>query len=459
MQLKTRLTFQFIAIVAPIIAISFVIIYVSSSNYREQEFYKRLKNKAITTAEFLIKVEQVDSSLLKIIDKTQKDHLPYENISIYDYKNREIYTNNDSIYFNVTNSLLNNIRLNESINYTDNGFEIIGLTFNDKLNRFVVISGAIDKFGLSKLRNLRNTLIILFFIIIGITALISRIFARHALKPIINLVNETKLISPANLNTRLNNNHTEDEINELITAFNGLLERIEEAFKIQKLFFASASHQLQNPLMAITTQLNVILKNDREKEEYKETIQSVLDDIKELNKLTIQLIELARLSFDHKDIPFKNIRIDEVMWSVLEFIDSKYPSYLCKFNIESMPEDENNLIIWGNETLLKTAIINLVENACKFSNNNTAFISLTHSQKSLKLIIADTGPGITVDEQKYIFEPFYRANSTSEIKGHGIGLSLVEKIIKLHNAEIILKNNQPSGCIFELVFSSSLTKI
>lgn len=459
MQLKTRLTFQFIVVVAPILLVSFAIIYYSSSNYRQNEFLKRLKNKAITTAEFLIKVEQVDSALLKVIDRTQKDNLIGENISIYNYRNQEIYSNNDSIYFKVNKRLLDKIRLNESITYKEGKYEIIGLTYNDKYNRFVVIAGAYDKYGLSKLKNLRTTLIILFFSIIGIVAVVGRVYSDRALKPITAVINEAEKISPNNLSSRLNKSKYDDEIGRLINTFNILLGRIEQAFKLQKLFVASASHELKNPLTVITSQLEISLLNERSNEEYKQTITSVLEDIKDLNKLTIQLMELARISYDSKDIPYKYLRIDDVLWSTKEFIVNKYPNYNYEFKIVSLPREESRLHVYGNETLLKTAFINLAENACKFSPDHKVIVSLECGNEKLKIVFENNGQGIIEEDLNLIFEPFYRSKSTAEIKGHGLGLALVYQILKLHKANIEIITGVNTNTFFIINFDKNSNDI
>jgi len=459
MQLRTRLTVHFIVVVAPIIIASFLLIYLSSSTYRKQEFYQRLKNKAITTAEFLIKVEQVDSSLLKLIDKTQKDQLFNENISIYNYLNKEIYTNNDTIQFKVTKNQLDKIRLNGKVEYLEGQFEVLGITYNDKYNRFVVIAGAVDKFGLSKLSNLRNTLIALFFVIILLIAFIGRLYAARALLPISTLAKETELFSPFKLSVRLNKSKHDDEIGILINNFNTLLGRIEDSFKIQKLFFASASHELKNPLMSITTQLEVSLAKNREKEEYRKTMISVLEDIRDLNKLTIQLMELARISYDSKDIPFKIIRIDSVLWDSIEVLTNTTSYYNCKYKIVNLPSDEKGLNILANETLLKMAFLNIAENACKFSNDNSVAVTLDCIRDEIIISFSDNGPGINDHEKLLVFEPFYRGKATTETKGHGIGLAIVNQIVILHNANITIQNNVDKGTIVQITFHAHSNNI
>jgi len=452
MQIKTKLTIQFTAVVAPILMVSFFIIYFSSSVYRKNEFYVRLFNKAHTTVEMLIKVEKLDFDLLTEIDKERKDHLPFEAVGVFNYLNQEIFNNNDSVHFKVSKSLFDKIRLNNSVSFSEGGYEVVGFSHTDSLNRFVVIAKAKDIYGKKLLNNLRNTLVLLFILIVGIVIIAGRIYSNRALRPISEVINEAEKLSHISLSNRLNEIKSKDEIDRLIKTINNLLERIEDAFKVQKLFVASASHELKNPLTVITSQLEVILINERSNAEYKNTIQSVLEDIKDLNKLTIQLMELARVSYDSKDIPLVNIRIDDILWDVKSFFTNRYPSFNFDFQIISLPIEEENLLFLGNETLLKTAMFNLAENACKFSPNHNVNVTLEYVNNQIKINFIDKGPGIPKLELPFVFEPFYRGQHKAEVKGYGIGLALVKQIIILHQAKISVSSESGFGSNFEIIF-------
>lgn len=452
MQIRTRLTLQFLFAVAPILLISFFVIYYSSATYRKKEFYERLEKKAITTCDLLIKVDAVGRDLLRVIDNTQKDHLYKENITVYNYLNKEIYTNNDTLQFAVSDSLIDEIRLTQRLEYRENEFEVLGMVFNDRFNRFVVIAGAEDKFGVAKLVNLRNTLIALFFVIVGITTLIGYLYASRALRPISAVIEKAERISASNLSERIVETGQQDEISRLINTFNNMLDRIEESFKVQRVFMAGASHELKNPLTAITSQLEVVQLKERTNDEYKQTIQSVFEDIKELNKLAVQLIDLGQISYERNDIPLVPVRFDEILNTFVELFGKKNPGYKINFRINHLPEDENKLMVAVNRPLLFTAFNNLAENACKFSPDNKVEVSL-HADNKLVVSFIDQGAGISDDDKKLIFEPFYRSRKTAQTKGYGIGLALVAKIAALHNASVTIDDNPGGGTVFKLYFS------
>lgn len=451
MQIRTRLTLQFIVVVSLIIFFGFGIIYYSSSVYRKSELYERLENKARTSAEIFISVEQIDSTMLRIFDKTQKDKFPFERVSIFNYTNRQVYTSNDTLALDVNKELLDEVRLSGRKEFTQHGAEVLGITYNDKYNRFVVFASARDVFGKKKLQSLGNTLIVLLLVISSIVAVAGWIYSGRALRPLSRIMDEVHKIDIDKLDTRLHKSKYDDEIGRLISTFNTLLDRIESSFKIQKLFVSGASHELKNPLTSITSQLQVVLLKERNSEEYRQIIQSILEDISNLNKTTFDLIEFARLNYENQ-IQVTDTRIDDVIWACREYFTKTNPDYKIRIVFPDMPEDETWLIVKGNPALLKIACINLIDNACKFSVDKTCSISLFARKNSVSMSFKDSGIGIPEEQLPYIFEPFYRGNSTAETSGHGLGLALTRKIIQLHKANISVESQPKIGSTFYIRF-------
>jgi signal transduction histidine kinase len=454
MRIRTRLTLQFVGIVAVIMMISHIGIYFFSAEYRENQFYDRLRDKANTTAELLIKVDAVSAELLKIIDKNKKDLLFQENVTVYNYLNEVLYTNNDDLDFGSSEEFLNSIRLNGEQRVSEGDVELIGVQYVDNYNRFVVTASAIDKFGRLKLLHLRNILLISFLSILAIVAVTGWVYAGRALKPISNIVNKVNTISATNLGTRLDEGNKIDEIAQLSATFNEMLNRIETTFQMQKTFVANASHELKNPLTVITSQVEVILLRERTPEEYKQTLASVLEDVRRLNQVSLRLLDLARLNSDEATIDFKPVRIDELIWKCKDDLTEKHPEYKIVFTPE-LPEEERQLVVMANEYLLSTAIINLMDNACKFSENKEVNVHLQTMGSRTIIQIKDQGRGISEADLPNIFEPFYRSTNVVSIPGHGIGLSLVDKIIKFHKAQISVSSQPGKGTTFTITIPSA----
>lgn len=454
MQIRSRLTLQFTLLVSGIFLMALFTIYFFSKKSSEDEFYKRLKEKAITSAILLLKVDQVDSTLLKTIDLSKHDVLFRENISILDSQGKEIYTNNDTIRFDTPKSLLEKVKQKGEQRFSQKEFDIVGINFSNKNNSYIILAGAIDTQGQARLSSLRKILVSLFSAMVAIVAIAGWIYAGRALRPIKKVIADVQNISTIDLSQRLHNTEKSDEIGHLVSMFNNLLSRIENSFTLQKTFLTNVSHELKNPLTKITSQLEVTLLNNRSAEEYKEIVQSVLDDIRELNQLSNSLLDLAYLDQNNMSLATSRVRIDEVLWEVRENIHSQNSAYKVDIHTVAMPDNEEDLYLQANLYLLKTALQNLIENACKFSDDKMATVSLICSKNELEIRIFDNGPGIAKGELENIFQPFYRTNNTSKIKGHGIGLSLCQKIISIHKGTIEVDSTIGQGTQMTVIFKT-----
>lgn len=458
MKIRTRLTIQFTLLVSGLFLLAFAGIYWFRSWDLEQEFYKRLRQKAITTAELYLKVEEVDTELLKVIDQSNRDVLPKENVTIYDFKNDPLYQSNDSIKFNLSDNLLKTIRLQKEVKFKQGKFNIIGLVYVDLYDRVVSVAGAIDANGEQELRNLRQILIWGYFVVVGFAGLMGRFFAQRALKPISDVMDELDAAMPQDLSNRLKIKNEEDEIGRLTAKFNELLDRIEQAFKRQNTFISNVSHELKNPLTKIVAQVEVALLKERPTEEYQETMRSVLEDIRNLNQLSNTLLELAKVSDKEGDFLYTKVRIDEALWEARELLVQTPKGYKVMVAFGESLEDDELLEINGNPHLLRTAFVNLMENGCKFSKNKTVHVGVRIGKTALQLDFINEGSTISTQDLPLIFQPFYRADNTAGEKGHGVGLSLVQRIVKLHNAQINVRS-QDGTTTFTLHFPYGKTKI
>jgi signal transduction histidine kinase len=452
MQIRSRLTLQFTVLVSTIVLLSFFLVYFFTKQLIERDFDNRLRDKAITSAILLLNVDRVDSALLKVIDRAKRDNLYGENITVYDDANKEIYSNNDTTEFNITPNLIEHVRT-EGIHYFyQRDYDIVGLLYKSEEHNYVIIAGAINLQGKVRLADLRTLLITLFVLMAIIVAATGWIYAGRALLPIQKVMKEADAISPIDLSNRLQESKHQDEIGKLITIFNKMLERIEHAFRHQKTFVANVSHELKNPLTKITSQLEVTLLSERSKEEYRTTIESVLEDIKELNQLSVSLLDLARLDREENSFTMTKVRLDEILWDVRDHVESFDTDYKVQIEIDNMPEEEDRLCIHGNPHLLKTAIQNVIENACKFSNDKKATVTLSCKAQSVQVQVFDRGPGIEKKDVVKVFQPFYRADAASKIKGYGIGLPLSQRIISIHKGRIGVESASGGGTRFVLDF-------
>ncbi|MFI5134476.1 MAG: ATP-binding protein [Chitinophagales bacterium] len=452
MKIRNRLSLQFTLIVASILILFSGSIYFFSAAYRKNEFTGRLKEKALTTAKLFIEVDEVDSALLKIIDKNAVNILPHEDVIIFDSSKKEIYRSDDSDTEIFSPSILSKIKSKKEYNFQKAEFEYVGIFIHAREKDYTVIAKAEDLYGKSKLQYLRLILIVGLFASVFITLLSGWFFSGQALKPISKVVEEVDAITGDNLNQRVGEGNRKDEIAQLAMTFNLMLDRIEQAFQTQKSFIANASHELRTPLTAITGQIEVALINQRQIAEYENILASILDDIKKLNRLTNGLLLIAQSNMDINAMRMKTFRVDELLWESRQDIMKRNADYSILLHFPEMPTDESELCLTGIEPLFKTAITNLMDNACKYSLSKKVEVTLTHENNHLEITFEDEGIGIPFSEMEKIFEPFYRASNAQRYPGQGLGLSLARRTVELHRGQIVIQSVVNEGTTIRLEF-------
>ncbi len=453
MQIRSRLTLQFIVIVAVILLVALSFIHFEFSLKVKDDFYGNLKSKAIMTADMIVRSNIQNFNEER--DLYEKGSYPKytENIIIYDEHYQRVYSFNPSPD-NISLTTLQEIRRLKELRFSRNPFSALGLVYEDKNNNVhLIIAEAI--FTSEVLQFLDRILIIVFFTLIAFVAIGGWIFAGQALAPVNQIMNQVDGLLPSNMNERLKIKNQHDEMSRLVDTFNKLLNRIQNAFSTQKMFLSNVSHELKNPLSVMKSQIEVTLQKTRSEQEYIDTFKSVLDDIENLDDVTNKLMQLANITSENIQISFTPLRVDELFWQARATLLKNHSDYKVQLESVHLPEDENSLVIKGNEALLKTALINLMDNACKFSPNKQAIIRISSDKgANIYLEIEDKGPGISKEDLPYIFEPFFRSPKMSGVKGSGIGLSLVAHIFKLHNVEMNVETASSGGALFRLKFVS-----
>jgi two-component system sensor histidine kinase ArlS len=456
MKIKFKITLLFTIVVMLIFVVLGLFVYYFSSLNRKSEFSTRLKNRALTTTRLLFEVEEINTSLLKKIDSLTMNLLFEERIAVYNYKNELLYSNKPlaSDPLHPTPALLHKIRLEKEYKFSEGEFEAVGVMYMDKINSYTILASAIDRTGKNSLKQLKKILLLSGMIGILITLLGGYFFSINLLRPLSKMNQEMNEISLQNISHRIPANLNKDELNELATTFNSLLERLEVSFNNQKSFIANASHELATPLSAVSSQLDVALMQDRSIEEYRNVVASVHEDVTQLNNLVRQLLELAKAG-SGKEIVIEPVRIDEIILDAVEEVNAHHDGYRVSLTFDEMPEEESLCYIYGNEKLLFIAFKNIIENACKYSPSHKAWVSIAIDPGKKIIRIKDEGIGIPEEEMEKIFEPFFRSDSAKKIsEGLGLGLSMSSRIIRLHKGEIAIESVPGQGSTFMIILPS-----
>ena len=375
-------------------------------------------------------MSKIDATTRKITKITN------ENIQAYNYLDNKIYTYSDvpGDSLHISNDILNEAKLKITYFFTDGQKEAIACYYST--NRLVIIAAAFDAEGRRDLRRIKITLYFSFIGIILIAFASGWFFSKKLLLPIRKIADEVNVISAQSLKLRIKTGTANDEWNYLTKTLNDLLNRLQEGFEIQTRFISSASHELSTPLTSISSQLEVSLQRDRVAADYRKVMQSVYEDVRHLNKLTQTLLEFAKASGTAGGIEVELVRIDEILMRLPCEMTKFDDHYSVKLEFDQLPEDAERLVVFGNAELLFTAIKNIVSNACKFSINGLAIVKLSVEKTMIIISIKDEGEGIAEKDLNNIFQPFFRAEDTHGKTGFGVGLPLVQRIIKLHNGQI-----------------------
>lgn len=454
MKLRQEITLRFVIVVMAILSITMLSVYIFTSYFLNKNFYRRLNNRAETVVGWLSQTieNRKDIAFLESLLKNRKDQITAEEIIVYDNFNKVVFVSNAAQVKAIEATILYEIKQKNRIEFVENGLDGVGILYERAYKRYIVIAMAKNQYADEFLQQMRWMMLGLWVFSIIFIGFIGWFYAKKTLEPIEKIGVELNKIFPQNLNKRLETNQNKDEISSLTLTINQLLDRVEEGLGLQKMFIGNVSHELQNPLTRISSQLEVSLLKERKPSEYQTTIFLALEDITDLVKLTQNLLKLSRMTADNNELLAESVRLDELLFDTKAFVLKNNPNYKIEIAFDALPEEPEQLCIVGNSSLLKIAFVNLVQNACKFSSDNQALINLAVTDFYKIIHIEDKGIGIEPQEIEYIFQPFYRSSKTSETKGYGIGLSLVDRIIKMHNGKINVVSELGTGTKFSIIF-------
>lgn len=266
-----------------------------------------------------------------------------------------------------------------------------------------------------------------------------------ALKPL-NLLNEqVKTINTHNLSRTLDVPSTKDEIAELTESFNNMTNQLNAAFAMQRRFSASAAHELRTPLTVLQTKVDVFKKkNEHTREEYHTLLTVIEKQTSRLRGLVGNLLDMSNMD---EIIQQNNISTEDLFEDIIFEL-----SGIAKEKNVQLSLNGDNSVIHGNTDLLYRAFYNLVENGIKYNvNGGRVTIEVSgESAEKIEISVKDTGIGISEINKKNIFEPFYRVDKSRsrEMGGAGLGLSIVETIIKRHKGIITVRDNECGGTCF-----------
>ena len=298
-----------------------------------------------------------------------------------------------------------------------------------------------------------------FYVAVPLALLIASLggyfLARKSLAPVVAMGDRAARIGAANLNERLPVPNSLSELGRLARIFNELLARLDLSFEQQRRFMADASHELRTPVAIVCGESEVALSREmRSTEEYRESLAIVHDEGRRLSRVVEDLFILARADADQYQLESANFYLDETIADCVRAVRSLAAQRGLELRYQH-PEDE--LLIRGDEGLIRRMILNLLDNAIKYTQTGgKVCVSLKSDDSFYRIEIKDTGTGIPVESQPHIFERFYRVDrarsrnggNTVHSSGAGLGLSIASWIAEMHGGRITLDHSDQRGSAF-----------
>lgn len=428
MNLKLRFAFLFTILVAIILSFSMAAIYLLYYDYRKADFYRRLVQQAQQAFQ-LHHNSKISDSFSYTLSVQSGRQLYEEQDFIVDSSFQVKYQFPDTSKFFLTKEdLLPSKKKIERLNIKNKE----GVAIYYPRENVYAVSIAYDRVGVRKAENLRNILIIVTLVAVSVTAFVSFLYARQITRPLSKLSEEIGSISESNLTQRVRVSRGNDELSQIARNFNEMLNRLEKAFNIQKSFVHHASHELRTPLASMLSQTELALRQTLEPEQYKKVLESLKEDQQGLIDLTNSLLSLSQFEKIAAHSSWPSVRIDELLFDTVEASKKLFSDIYITLNFVEIPENEDYLIVKGNDTLLKSAFINLIKNGYRYSNNKKVDIFLKATSDSIVVTVENTGRQIPEEERSRLFIPFFRGRNAVGLKGFGLGLSIVNRIIHLH---------------------------
>lgn len=441
MKIQTKITLLFFLISTTGLILLNASIFYFISEFNFEDFFERLEARVNLSAQINI--------------------LPDENTAAYQEVRSKYLEklNNERDYIikldssgklaekpiNLPDAFYDAIFKNGKSRYKEGNRFYAGSFVNGKSGKYLVLVSASNPYGFKELEELRKVLLICFIVSLVFAVLAGRVISSYAIRPVRSIIKSVKNVSANNLHSRLPELERKDEISELVFTFNNMLTRLETAFETQNNFVSNASHELRTPLAIITSETELLLSGHNLSPEVQGSVRTILKEAEKLNNILASLLSLAQSGFDGKKQDWEKIRVDELIWTVIDSVRKIEPECRIDLDMDSLPENETQLYTEGNANLLHLAVSNIVLNACKYSNNQPVTIRLSTENDRIIIAVTDKGIGIPESEQQHIFEPFFRASNTNDFEGYGIGLPLTLNIVRIHKGSIGIRSEEEVG--------------
>lgn len=448
MQIRHKLLLWFAGLVSVLLLAFSSYIYWSYAKFRTEEFNQRLARKVKLLPQVLDDAQVADALAT----------LPEQTGYLYGPDNQLLYSSKRKPDFQPSADFLAQARHHKQhfeYDSPEHRYPVSGVAHTFKRpgarGKYLAIVTAYDRVGFSQQRRLGRSLLYGYLGAVGLVALLGLLFAWWALRPFDRLIGQLRRPGAPRV-FRLRPMNAHDEAGVLATAFNDLLARQESLAQSQQAFIAQASHELRTPLTTIKGWLETSLAYDADAGSLREGIRQATQELDKLTALANGLLHLARLEGLETNLERHPLEIMDLLLDVIDTVQHQRPAQRLALAVgEGVQQQATAPVVLGNTHLLRTALLNLVDNACKYSSGQPVALRLEmHTDQAIRLAIEDHGIGIVPADAERIFQPLTRGTNVQAISGSGIGLTLARQIIQLHHGQLWLRPRPGGGTVAEV---------
>ncbi|MCK8494796.1 HAMP domain-containing histidine kinase [Spirosoma sp. RP8] len=455
MQIKHKLILWFSSLVASILLLFSIYVYSTYASFRQRSIEDRLERKARVTEQLLTLRGSVAGSVIT--------SMPEQVEFVYSPADSLIYASQATNDFVADSAFRQQVRRERLVRfqyessdhmYPKDGVALTyaGVSPSPDGREYVAIATAYDQDGYQRQKNLRDLFVVGNVVAISLVSLLGYFFSRQALKPLNKLIDQINTPAASTLPFRLRPDNVHDEVGVLAQAFNDLLTRQERLVENQRSFIAQASHELRTPLTTIKGWLETSLLYDTDAENLKRGMTQAVTELDKLTALANGLLQLARIDGVDAQLDRQPLELVEIVLDAADTLGQQRAGQSLSVQLsDGVLEQPTPVMVLGNAHLLRTALLNLLDNAVKYSNGQPVTMCLEmDTEERARIRIEDQGIGLTPGEEEQVLLPLVRGSNVQSIGGFGIGLTLAHRIISLHQGRLQLRPRPEVGTITEV---------
>jgi len=451
MKLRNKILLYFSATSIVLVGVLFVVTHWLFSEYREEEFQQRQKEKILTTLHFISEVEKKEKELADAINRLTINSILDEKLLIFDSEKKLVYASLDDLPISHSEALL--AKLNDHRNWIelkDGLYDVVAIYFTSNGKSYYGISKAFDEFGYTKLSFLRNLLLVLFVVFSALLAALSNYLSNRISRPIAQLatlLGSYKIgLSPIAGVIRTNT----FEIKYLYQKFNELVSRTNEAYHFQKNSIHHISHQLKTPIAVLMSELERV-RRKTENASVQREMDVLIAKTGSLADIINILLETSKIA-SGRSVDRHPVRADELIFDCIGELNKLYPDFVFEVGYRPDALDAGKLTVRANEMLMRQAFQNLLNNCALYGGEGQkAEIRMDGSRPGwLSISFINAGPSLSEEERAFLFTHFFRGENSRNKAGFGLGLTLAKNIIALHDGTIAYNSPAADTNVFEV---------